>query len=125
MASVRCPIRFTGASRAMRLLGFSRANSWIDVDESSIHVRMGWSFDLVASRAAVIDAHEDDRRVLSWGVHGWRGRWLVNGSSEGIVRIDFEPAQRGRLGPFPLRVRELRVSVDDPRAVLYALATRR
>ena len=34
--------------------------------------------------------------VLGWGVHGWRGRWLVNGSSKGLVRLEIDPAVRAR-----------------------------
>ena len=45
----------------------------------------------------------------------------MNGSSEGIVRVTFVPTQRAWMGPVPLRVRVLRVSVDDPDGLIGAL----
>lgn len=117
----RFPIRFTGLNRAMWLLGFSRDRSWVEVDDDALRVRMGWSFRLDVPRAHVREAGPDGRRVWNWGVHGWRGRWLVNGSSSGIVRIDITPAGRARAWPFTVSVRELRVSVDDPDGLVAAL----
>ena len=59
-------------------------------------------------------------RILD--VHGWRGKWLVNGSSSGLVRIDLEPPAHARTGPVPITVRELTVSVDDREELVAALA---
>jgi hypothetical protein len=73
----------------------------------------------------VRDARPDHGRVTGWGVHGWRGRWLVNGSSSGLVGVDLNPPARARVGPVPVTVRELRVSVDDPDGLVAALTTRR
>ena len=84
-------------------------------------MRMGWGFFLDTPLERVRNARRDERRVWSWGVHGWRGRWLVNGSSSGLVRIDFAPAVRARIGPLPIAVRELRVSVEDPDRLMAAL----
>jgi hypothetical protein len=124
MTATRFPIRFTGLNRALTLLGLGPGRSWVDVDGQLLRVRMGWGFHLDAPLVTVRAVRLDDRRVWSWGVHGWRGRWLVNGSSSGIVRIDLEPAGRARTLGIPISVRELRVSVDDPRGLVAALATR-
>jgi hypothetical protein len=124
VAARRFPIRFTGANRAMRVLGILPSRSWVEVSDAALRVRMGWAFSLDASRASVHAAEPDTARVRGWGVHGWRGRWLVNGSSSGIVRIDLEPRGRARVGPVPTTVRELRVSVEDPQGLVEALATR-
>jgi len=118
-------IRFTGLNRAMALLGLVPSRCWVEVGGDALRVRMGWGFHLDAPLEAVLDARLDDRRVWSWGVHGWRGRWLVNGSSSGIVRIDLDPPGRARTMGIPISVRELRVSVEDPHALVAALATRR
>jgi RimJ/RimL family protein N-acetyltransferase len=114
--TTRFPIRFTGLNRAMALLGLGPRRSWVEVDEQMLRVRMGWGFHLDVALAAVRDARLDDRPVWSWGVHGWRGRWLVNGSSSGIVRVDLEPPGHARTMGIPISVRELRVSVEDPAA---------
>jgi hypothetical protein len=119
---VRFPIRFTGANHAMRILGLTRGGSWVDVGDGVLRARMGWAFSLETPLESVLRAQHDDRRVWSWGVHGWRGKWLVNGSSSGLVRIDLEPGAHARTGPVPITVRELTVSVEDPEGLIAALA---
>jgi hypothetical protein len=64
----------------------------------------------------------DPQRVGSWGVHGWRGRWLVNGSSENVVRIELDPPARARVLGFPVRLTQLRVSIVRPDDLIDALA---
>jgi hypothetical protein len=125
MAATRFPIRFTGLNRAMSILGMSPRRSWLEVGDETLRVRMGWAFSLDAPLVDIRNAERDDGRVWSWGVHGWRGRWLVNGSSSGLVRIDFDPPVSGRMGPIPLTVRELRVSADDPEGLVAALGAAR
>ena len=122
MATLRFPIRFTGANHAMRVLGLSPSRSWVEVDDETLRVRMGWAFRLDVPRPHVRDVRLDDRRVTGWGVHGWRGKWLVNGSSAGVVRIELEPPRRARTGPVPISVRELRVSVEDPEGLVGMLS---
>ena len=119
--ATRFPIRFTGLNRAMAVLGMSPSKSWVEVDGDMLRVRMGWAFELDAPLVDVRDARPDTERVWGWGVHGWRGRWLVNGSSSGLVRIDVNPPVRARIGPIPLTVRELRVAVEDPAGLVSAL----
>ena len=125
MPSSRFPIRFTGLNRAMALLGLTPGGSWVEVDEQELRVRMTWAFALRAPVEYVRDATRYEDRVWSWGVHGWNGRWLVNGSSSGIVRIELSPPARGRVVGFPVHVRELLVSVEDSDGLLAALPTRR
>ncbi len=62
-----------------------------------------------------------EKRPLSRGVHGFAGRWLVNGSGRGILTIDLEPVQRGYVMGFPVRIRQLMVSVQDPSKLAAAL----
>jgi hypothetical protein len=59
--------------------------------------------------------------VWSWGVHGWKQRWLVNGSSHGIVVLSIDPPARARVVGVPVRVRELAISLDDPVGFAAAL----
>ena len=125
VTNTRFPVRFTGANRALPLLGLTRGGSWVEVAAGILRVRMGWAFRLDVPLEHVRAAEPYQGRVWSWGVHGWRGRWLVNGSSSGIVRIELAPPGRARMGPIPLTVRELRVSVEDPEALVAALGTRR
>jgi hypothetical protein len=106
----------------MGVVGMTPSRCYVDVDEQHVRVRMGMWFELDTERHVVRSAEPDHDRVLGWGVHGWRDRWLVNGSSSGLVRITLEPSARAWMGPVPLRVRVLRVSVEDPGGLVAALA---
>jgi hypothetical protein len=64
-----------------------------------------------------------DIRPISRGVHGIAGRWLVNGSGQGLLTIDLMPNQRAYVIGFPVRLRRLLVSVADPVALVEALRT--
>jgi hypothetical protein len=102
----------------------TRGNSAVVLDGDGVSCRAGvggWAFRMRAPRASVAGAAPYTGRVLGWGVHGWRGRWLVNGSSSGIVRVELDPPARGRTLGIPLRVRELLVAVDDPDGLVAAL----
>jgi len=118
----RFPIRFTGANRAMRFIGITASGSYVTIDDEIVHVRMGWAFVASIQRSSVRSAVADHGPVGGWGVHGWNGRWLVNGSSSGLVRIEIDPDGQGRLlVGWPVRLRVLRVSVDDPDGLVAAL----
>lgn len=120
----RFPILYTGANRAMTVLGLRRENSFVDVSASEVSVRMGWAFRATVPRSSIATAALDTDRVSGWGAHGWGGRWLVNGSSSNIVRIEIEPEARGRTAGFSVRLRTLRVSVEDPDGLVDLLADR-
>ena len=82
---------------------------------------MGWAFRVSFDRRNIAAAALDTERVWGWGAHGWRGVWLVNGSSTGLVRIDLTEPARGRVTGIPVKVRAVRVSVDDPAALVAQL----
>lgn len=118
---MRFPILFTGAGRAMVVLGITRSGSHVEVGDSEVHVRLSWSFRATFPRSSVRAVGHDSDKVWGWGAHGWRGRWLVNGSSSNVVRIDIAPATRARVLGVPVRLDVLRVSVADPDALIAAL----
>jgi len=94
----------------------------VEVTASTIEVRLGWAFTASIPRAAVTTAVPDDRSVWGWGAHtSGRGRWLVNTSSKGLVRLSIDPAVRARTTGIPVSLRELRVSLADRDAFLAAL----
>ena len=117
----RFPIRFTGANRAMVLLGVVPEHCRVEVDDGELRVRMAWLFSLDVPRVNVRSVAHDEGRVWGWGAHGWRGKWLVNGSSSGLVRIDLDPPGRGRVSGVGVEVRVLVVSVEDPDGLIGAL----
>lgn len=104
------------------LMGLGRRWSRIDVDGGVLRVRMGWGFSARIPLSRVTSVREDDRLALAWGVHGWRGKWLVNGSSSGIVTLGIDPAARAFVMGVPVRVHTLGVSVERPREFIAALA---
>ena len=120
----RFPIRFTGLNKAMVLLGIVPSRCFVEVGDDEVRVRMSWAFAASVPRTSVTGASPDHGPIWGWGAHGWRGEWLVNGSSHGIVRTDIDPPARGRVMGFPVRVRVLRVAVEEPDGLIAALAPR-
>jgi hypothetical protein len=119
----RFPIRFDrwfrGLSTALLL---PPEASWMEVSEREVEVRMGYAFRARFPRSAVHRADQRRRRILgSRGVHGFAGRWLVNGSAQGLVTVELGSPQRARVLGFPVRLRELVVSVERPTDLVAAL----
>jgi hypothetical protein len=123
--STRFPIRFDDWYRPLSALVFIPPSaSFVDVRQGDVAVRMAWAFRADFARAAVTSAERAANVALTRGVHGWAGRWLVNGSGEGLVRLRLSPEQRGFVLGLPVRLDELIVSVHDPDALIAELAPR-
>jgi hypothetical protein len=89
----------------------------VTVGPDDVEVRMGiggWAFAARVPVPSIVEAGRYSGRVWAWGAHGFRGRWLVNGSSRGLVLMTIEPVGRGRCLVFPIKLRELTISLDDP-----------
>lgn len=107
--------------RLLGLLGLGPRFSSVVLDQTHLHVRMGWAFRVSIPLDAIRDVAASARPFVGWGVHGWRGRWLVNGSSQGIVSIEIDPPVRGWGMCFPLRLRTVFVSLADREGFLHAI----
>jgi hypothetical protein len=97
------------------------AFSRLRVGDGVLQVRMGWAFGASVPLSVIKAAF---RRKNAWGgvgVHGWKGRWLVNGSVAGIVRICIDPETRARMSGFTVRLHTLDVSVEDPDGLIAAI----
>ena len=119
----RIPIRFErfyGLLSSALLLFPS--DSYVEIGEDEVECRMGWAFRARFPRSAVAGARRFERRPLSRGVHGFAGRWLVNGAGDRILAVELEPPQRCRVLGVPLKLRQLLVSVDDPDALAEELS---
>ena len=101
------------------------SSSYVEITEEDVLVQMGWAFQCRFPRTAVSLTTVANESPLSRGVHGFAGRWLVNGSGQGIVNIHLTPAQRGYVMGFPVRMRHLMVSVAEPSALAAALTQQR
>ncbi len=119
----RFPISYTGINaKVFPLLGMPRSHSYVELDDDIVRVRLGWGFAASIPRRAITGAGRGpDVRGITAGAHGWRGRWLVNGSREGIVRLDVDPPARAWTLGFPLRLRRLDVSLEEPERFLATL----
>jgi len=95
----------------------------VELDAHTLRVRLGLGFQGEVPRSSITAAVRDNRREISIGAHGWRGRWLVNTSTRGLVRLTIEPPAKGRCVGIPVVLRELRVSLVDPDAFLRELGT--
>jgi hypothetical protein len=103
------------------LLLLRPADSYLEINEKEVYVKMGWAFRSRFPKSAVTLVEETNRHPLSRGVHGFAGRWLVNGSGQGIVSIILSPTQRGYVMGFPVRLRQLLVSMVDPAVLVETL----
>lgn len=121
--TTRIPIKYSKAwSWLLTILLMPRGLSYIEIDGGTIRVRMSYAFRARFTRADISDVRAN-RMVLSIGVHGWRGRWLVNGAHRPIARITFALPRRARVLGFRVQLRELLVSVDDVAELQRALLT--
>ena len=116
------PISFDGWYRVLSsIVGLLPSASYLNVETEEVEVRMGWAFWSRFPRSAVVSASEMGRRPVSRGVHGFAGRWLVNGSGRGVVGIELNPRQRAYVLGFPVRLKLLMVSVAEPPVLVLAL----
>ena len=120
--ATRFRIKFdAGYARLSRVLLISPSDSYVEIAGNQVSVRMGWAFRASFARSCVKRASLTGDRPLSRGIHGWAGRWLVNGAANGMLAIDLEPRQRAHVMGFPVSLRQLLVSVEEPRALATSL----
>ena len=55
---------------------------------------MSWAFRAKFPKSAVMEV-VNFRPVVSVGVHGWRGRWLVNGANRPIAVVRLSEPRAG------------------------------
>lgn len=105
----------------LTLVGLGKGSSYVILSADSVRVRMGWAFSAEIPRSSILGAHIRAERVLSRGVHGWRRRWIVNGSTSGLVSITLDPVATARVWPFRVTLKRLTVSVEQPHELVAAL----
>jgi len=129
MSTDRTPAHFTiSFTEWMRMLTAPMLSGprhcSVTVSADRLDVRMGlggWAFAASVHRSSIVDVRRVDRRVWAWGAHGWGGRWLVNGSSEGLVQLTIDPPEHARCLLFAVKLRQLTLSLDDPDGFVAAL----
>lgn len=121
MAGDTFSFRFGFWKPLLAVFGMGPARSRVEVDRSTVRVRMGWAFRAKIDRATIVRAFADTNKYWGIGVHGWGGSWLVNGSVSGIVTVAIDPPAPARVLGYPIRLRTLSVSLEDPAAFLARL----
>jgi hypothetical protein len=101
-------------------LGLGPKSSELRVDAGNLYIKMGWAFSASIPLASIKSAEPADTRVYAAGVHYGSGRWLVNGSTKGLVKLAIEPAVEAKVLKRSVTVSELWVSVTDPDALVAA-----
>jgi hypothetical protein len=101
-------------------LGMGPKHSEVRIADDVLYVKFGWGFRAAVPLSSITKAEENHDRVYSWGAHGWRGRWLVNGSSKGIVELTIDPATTVHVLGVPVKLSTLWVSVTEPQALIEA-----
>ena len=113
----------------LTVIGMGPRSSGVEVDSDGIRVRMGSAFRLDIPRSSVRSVSRDPALSgeAGWGVHGLSGRWLVTGSSNGLVELAIEPpcyTERGLSTLFrKAKVTSLALSLADPDGFVAALET--
>jgi hypothetical protein len=105
------------------LVGATRSSSYVAVGGDQVEVHLGLGFSARFRTADVRGAERRTRMATGVGVHGWAGRWLVNGSTRNLVSLTLGEGCRARVLGFPVRLRVLSVSAEDPDGLLAAFAS--
>lgn len=105
----------------MTAIGTGPRWSSIEVGPADVRVGMGWAFRARIPRSTIQKARPHAPVMGSIGVHGWKGRWLVNGSRTGIVILHIDPPARAYVMGYPVRLQQLLLSVKDPAGFLAAI----
>ena len=88
MIQQRFPVKFDKWYKILSsALFLFPSSSYVDVDGEEVRVQMEWAFRSCFAKAAIVSAAETHEKKFSRGVHGFAGRWLVNGSGQGILTI--------------------------------------
>jgi hypothetical protein len=112
----RYAIRVDPAFRVLfSILGAWASIDYVEVGTATVRIRLGWLFHATIARSAITDVRHHADMYGGWGAHGWRHRWLVNGSSKGIIQLDLAPRQPARLlGVWPITLDTVFLSLVEP-----------
>jgi hypothetical protein len=109
------------------LLGGGPGRGGVELNSTVVRVLVP-GFHLDIPRASVRSAARSALRTRAIGVHGGRGRWLVNGSYNGLVELAIEPpcyTPRQASALFRrLKVSSLTISLVDPDGFIGAVESK-
>lgn len=116
------PIRYGVFRPLFSVMAAGPRFSGVTVDGDRLRVRMGWMFQAEVPLGSIGEVKRYTGLVGGIGVHGWRGWWLVNGGTKGIVDIAIDPPAKARVLGVPVKLKRLQVGVEAPEELLAALS---
>jgi len=128
VAGQRFAISYDKMAWLATMSGVGPNSSCVEVDSDHVLVRMGSMFRLSIPREHIRSVRRSEIKLGGTrGVHRWLGRWLVNGSAQGLVDVVIEPpgrTERGLSTAFlRAKVHVLTLSLDDPGGFIAAVTT--
>ena len=98
----------------MGRLGFLGVHGVVVVDDEELRVHVVPWFQVDVPRPLVADVEIVTPSWLAgFGVHHWRGAWVIDGRREDAVDLKLSAPVRGRMLGIPVRVRRLQLGVED------------
>jgi hypothetical protein len=101
-------------------VGLGPKRSALRIESGNLHVKMGWAFTADIPLTSIRNAEATNKRAYTAGVHFGFGRWLVNGSTKGLVALTIDPPVQAKMWRKSVTVSELWLSVTDPDAFVAA-----
>ena len=103
------------------VLAGGRGRSGVQVGPDQVRVQMG-DVKLAVPRASIRSVSRSRADVgKTIGVHHRSGRWLVNGSADGLVELTIEPPVYRTEMFIRWKVKSLTLSLADPEGFIAAL----
>jgi hypothetical protein len=108
------------------LSGVGPSSSGVEVGDRQVRVRMRSMFAVDIPRDHIRSVRRSQVKLGGTrGVHRWPGRWLVNGSAQGLVDVVIDPPCRTGRGLSTMflraKVHVLTLSLADPDGFIAAL----
>jgi len=107
------------------LFGGTDERSYVEIDGDTLHVRFGFLFDERIPIANIVEVERQHWPLLA-GI-GWRTNLIDSialvGSRSNVVRLEVSPRIRMKV-LWPVNVRSLYVSVDEPDAFVAEIRRR-
>ncbi len=107
------------------VFGLGPKQTIIRVADHKLLVKHGWAFRIEVPLENIKSARLWPKRPFSWGVHPGGDIWLVNGSRDGIVELEFSRPVTSKsvklLANDWAEVRMLYLSLNEPENFIAAV----
>jgi hypothetical protein len=104
-------------------VGFLGVHGTVDVDGDAVRVHVGPFFRAEVPRAAIDSVAVVKPSILAgFGVHHWKGVWLVNGRRGDAVELRLDTRVKGSMLGIPVGVRRIQLGVGDAAALAKELS---